>query len=55
MLFCCFDAILGGIHRELLFLVKKVTISEKKLEILKKFVFLTIFERDISREKLGFS
>ena len=33
------------IHRELLFLVKKVTISESNTEILRKFVFPTMLEK----------
>ena len=41
MLFCCFDAFFGEIHRELLFLVKKVTFSGSSTEILRKLVFLT--------------
>ena len=44
----------GGIQNELFFSVKKVSLSETKLEILKMFVFLTLFERGISWEKLGF-
>ena len=38
-------SIFGEIHRELLFLVQKVTISEKSREILRKFVFLNMFEK----------
>ena len=42
LLFCSF---FGEIHRELLFLVQKVTISEKSTEILRKFVFVNKFEK----------
>ena len=42
------------IHRELFFLDIKVTISETSTELLRKFVFLTIFERDKSWGKFGF-
>ena len=45
--FLLFWSILWEIHRELLFLVKKVTISERCTEILRKFVFLSMFEKDI--------
>ena len=44
MRFCYFEAF-REIHREVLFLVKKVTISEKSTEILRKFVFLNKFEK----------
>ena len=43
--FLFFCRILGEIHRELLLPVKKVTISETSTEILRKFVFLTMFEK----------
>ena len=42
LLFWCF---FGEILRELLFLDIKVTISETSTEILRKFVFLTTFEK----------
>ncbi len=42
----------GEIHRELLFLVQKVTISEKSREILRKFVFLNKFEKGNPEENL---
>ena len=42
--FMLFWSIFGEIHRELLFLVKKGTFSEKSTEIFRKFVFLTMFE-----------
>ncbi len=42
LLFCSFFV---EIHRELLLLVQKVTISEKSTEILSKFVFLNNFEK----------
>ena len=35
---------LGEIHREVFFLDKKVTIAETSTEILRMFVFLTMFE-----------
>ena len=41
----CFSVVLehlGEIHREFLFLLKKVTISEKCTEILRKVVFLNM-------------
>ena len=44
----CFSVVLkhfGEIHRELRFLVKKVTISERSTEKLRKFVFLNMFEK----------
>ena len=44
MFFLCFEAFSGEIHRELLFLDQKVTISERRTEILTKFVFLNMFE-----------
>ena len=37
--------IFGEIHRELFFLVNKVTFSETTTDILRKFVFLTMFEK----------
>ena len=46
--------IFGEIYRELFFLDIIVTVSEKSTEILKKFVFLTMFERGKSRGKFGF-
>ena len=42
--FLLFRSIFGEIHREPLFLVQKVTISEKSTEILRKFVSLYKFE-----------
>ena len=48
--FLLFISILGEIHRELRFLVKKVTISEMSTEILRKFVFVTRFEREYPEE-----
>ena len=42
------------IHRELFFLDIKVTISETSTEILRKFVYLTMFERGKNLGKLGF-
>ena len=52
MPFCCFEAFFWEIHRELLFLVKKVTITETCTEILRKFVFLTMFERSKPEENM---
>ena len=43
--FLLFCSILGEIQRELLFLVRKVTITETSTEIFRKFVFLTMFEK----------
>ena len=45
MLFCFFCSILGEIQRELLFLVRKVTITETSTEIFRKLVVLTMFEK----------
>ena len=42
--FLFFWRIFGEIHREILFLVKKVTISETSTEILRKVIFLNQFE-----------
>ena len=42
--FQLFWIIFGEIHREHLFLDQKVTISERRTEILTKFVFLNMFE-----------
>ena len=44
----CFSVVFKNfleIHRELLFLVRKVTISEKNTEIFRKFVFYYMFEK----------
>ncbi len=53
----CFSVVLkhclGNSQRTSLF-VKKVTISERRTEILRKFVFLNIFEKLKSRGKFGF-
>ena len=43
--FLLFWSIFGEIQREILVLVKKVTISETSTEILWKLVFLTMFEK----------
>ena len=43
--FLLFWSIFGEIHRELFFLDIKVTISEMSTEILRKYVFLTMFEK----------
>ncbi len=43
--FLFFLSIFGEIHKELLFLNQKVTISEKCTEMIRKFVFLNKFER----------
>ena len=43
--FLLFWSIFVEIHREIFFLVKKVTISETSTEILRKFVILTMFEK----------
>ena len=52
--FLLFWSNFGEIHRELLFLVKKVAISERSTEIIRKFVFLNMFEKGKSWVKLGF-
>ncbi len=52
--FLLFWSIFGGIHRELFFLDIKLTISEKSTEILRKFVFRTMFERGKSWGDFGF-
>ena len=52
--FLLFWSIFVEIHRELLFLVKKVTISEKSTEILRKFVFLNMLEKGKSWRKFKF-
>ena len=52
MPFCCFEAFLGEIHRELYFLDIKETISETSSKILTKLVFLTMFERANPEENL---
>ena len=45
MPFCCFEAF-WEIHRKHFYLDIKVTISERSTEILRKFVFLAMFEKD---------
>ncbi len=50
--FLFFCSILGKIHRELLFLGKKVSISERSTELLRKFVFLTFLKRLNPEENL---
>ena len=40
-----FRSIFGEIHRELFFLDTKMTITETRTEIVRKFVFLTMFEK----------
>ena len=52
--FLLFGSIFGEIHRELLFLVQKVSISERSIEIHRKFVFLNMFEKGKSWLKLGY-
>ena len=47
-----FWSILGEIHRELFFLDIKVTTSKTRTEILRKFVFLTIFEKGLILRKI---
>ena len=44
--FLLFWSIFGEFLLKLLFLVKKVTISENSPEILRKFVFLNKFEKE---------
>ena len=48
--FLLFWSILGEIYWEQFFLDIKVTISETRTEILRKFVFLTMFNRANSEE-----
>ena len=50
--FLLFWSILRKIHRELFFLLKKVAISETSTEILRKFVFFTMFEGANPEENL---
>ena len=50
--FLLFWSIFGEIHRELLFLDQKVTISERRTEILTKFVFLNMFENGQTLRKI---
>ena len=52
--FLLFWSNLVEIHRELLFLYIKVTISETNTEKLRKFVLITMFERIKSWGKFGF-
>ena len=52
--FKLFWCILGEIHIEVLFLVQKGTISEKRTEILGKYVFLTSLKRGKFWGKFGF-
>ena len=50
--FLLFWSIFGKSHRKLLFLVIKLTISETSTEILRKFVFLNMFEKWKIRRKI---
>ena len=50
--FLLFWRIFGVIHRELFFLDIKVTISVTSTEIVKKFIFLTLFESGKPWEKI---
>ncbi len=52
--FLLFLSIFEEIHRELLFLVQKLTISEKSTEILRMFIFLNKFEKAQILRKFGF-
>ena len=52
--FVLFWSIFEEIHRELYFLGLKVTLSEMSTEILREFVFLTMFEWGKSWVKFGF-
>ena len=47
-----FWSIFGEIHRGLLFLDQKVTLSERRTEILTKFVFLNMFENRQTLRKI---
>ena len=51
--FLLFWFFFAEIHRELLFLVQKVTISERRTKILRKFVSLNMFENNKSLRKFG--
>ena len=53
--FLLFWSILWYIHRELFFLDIKVTNSETSTEILRKFIFVTMFEMGQSWVKFGFT
>ena len=50
--FLLFWSIFAEIQRQLLFLVKKVTFSEKRTEKLTKFVFLNMFENRQTLRKI---
>ena len=50
--FLMFLSNFGLIHRKILFLVKKVTLSERGSEILTKFVFLNKFEKGQTKRKI---
>ena len=50
--FLFFLSIFGKIHRKILFLVKKVTLSGSSMEILRKFVFLNKFEKGQTKRKI---
>ena len=49
--FLLFWSIFGEIQRKLFFLDIKVTISETSTEILRKYVFLTMFEKEKNPEE----
>ena len=53
--FLLFLIIFMEIHRELLFLIQKVTISEKSTKILRSLFFLTSLKRAKSWGKFGFA
>ncbi len=50
--FLLFWSILGEIYWKLLFLVKKMTISERSSEKIRKFVFLNMFEKEKIQKKI---
>ena len=50
--FLWFCSIFGEIHGEYFFLDIKVIISETRTEILRKFVFLTMFEKGKNLSKI---
>ena len=52
--FRLFWSIFGEIQREIPFLIKKVTLSERSTKILRKFVFFNMFEKGKSWRKFGF-
>ncbi len=52
---CCFEAFLEKFIENFSFLVKKLTSLETSTEILRKFVFLTMFDKWQILRKIGIS